>query len=82
MADRRDNSRRGLITLMDGVELLDFEERTNYPLTLSVDDTGEGFRLVAQVQSPVDPQRICAYMHTALEQLVVALESSPSCPGG
>ena len=62
----------------DGVDVLDFEERTNYPVTLCVDDTGEGFRLVAQVQSPVDPQRICAYMHTALEQLVVALESSPA----
>ena len=63
-----------------GRELLDFEERTNYPLTLSVDDCGERFRLDAQVQSPVDPQRICAYMHTALEQLVGALESSPAAP--
>ena len=63
-----------------GREFLRFEERTNYPLTLSVDDFGEGFRLVAQVQSPIDPQRICDYMHTALEQLVGALESAPTAP--
>ena len=29
------------------------EERTNYPLTLSVDDLGEGFRLTAQVSAAV-----------------------------
>lgn len=61
-----------------GLELLKFEERTNYPLELSVDDLGDGFMLEAQAQSPVDPRRICTYMHTALEQLVVALESAPS----
>jgi amino acid adenylation domain-containing protein len=60
-----------------GLELLKFEERTNYPLELSVDDLGDGFMLEAQVQSPIDPQRVCAYMRTALEQLVVALEASP-----
>jgi amino acid adenylation domain-containing protein len=63
---------------IEGREFLTFEERTNYPLMLSVDDFGEGFRLVAQTLSPVDPQRICEYTHTALEQLVVALETSPT----
>ena len=53
------------------------EERTNYPLTLSVDDLGEGFLLTAQTQSPLDPERICAYMNVALEGLVEALEHSP-----
>ncbi|HYN53890.1 MAG TPA: amino acid adenylation domain-containing protein, partial [Methylotenera sp.] len=61
-----------------GLELLKFKERTNYPLELSVDDLGEGFMLEAQAQSPIDPQRICTYMHTALEQIVVALETSPT----
>jgi amino acid adenylation domain-containing protein len=32
------------------------------------------------VQSPIDPQRICAFMHTALEQLVNALERAPTTP--
>ncbi len=73
-------SPEGADQVIDGVDVLDFEERTNYPLTLSVDDTGEGFRLVAQAQSPVDPQRICGYMHLALEQIVVALEAAPDSP--
>jgi hypothetical protein len=49
-----------------GLELLKFEERTNFPLELSVDDLGEGFMLEAQAQSPIDPRLICNYMHTAL----------------
>jgi amino acid adenylation domain-containing protein len=65
---------------IEGREFIRFLERTNYPLTLSVDDFGDGFRLVAQVQSPIDPQRICSYVHTALEQLVGALEMSPNVP--
>ena len=64
----------------DGIEFLGGEERSNYPLILAVDDMGEGFQLKAQVQSPVDPQRVCAFMHTALEQLVGALESAPATP--
>lgn len=60
-----------------GIESLGGEERTNYPLVLSVDDLGDGFALAAQVQSPIDPQRICTFMHTALDQLVSTLESAP-----
>src|SRR5262249_53339352 len=62
------------------MQFLGGEERTNYPFVLSVDDLGESFALTAQVQSPLDPARICAYMHTALEQLVAALESAPATP--
>jgi len=61
-----------------GLELLKFEERTNFPLELSVDDLGEGFMLEAQAQSPIDPRRICDYVLTALERLVVALETAPA----
>ena len=64
----------------EGIELLSSEDRTNYPLSLCVDDLGEGFALKAQAQSPVEPDRICAYMHMALEQLVEALERTPSIP--
>ncbi len=32
-----------------GIEVLTSEERTNYPLSLNVDDLGDAFRLVAQV---------------------------------
>ena len=61
----------------EGIEPLFVEERTNYPLTVSVDDLGDGFLLTAQTQSPLDPERICAYMNVALESLVEALEHSP-----
>ncbi|MBV6325750.1 non-ribosomal peptide synthetase, partial [Duganella sp. HSC-15S17] len=52
-----------------GVEIVDRDERTNYPLTLSVDDLGAGFVLTAQVDRSVSAGRVCAYMQTALEQL-------------
>lgn len=62
------------------VRLLRAHERTNYPLLLSVDDGSEGFTLSAQVQRPLDPARICAYMHQALQDLVHALEQEPARP--
>jgi non-ribosomal peptide synthetase component F len=64
----------------DGVGLLAAEARSNYPLQLSIDDHDDGFLLTGKVQSPLSPKRICDYMHTALEQLVVALETSPTAP--
>src|SRR6185437_8205458 len=51
--------------------------RTNYPLTVSVDDTGTRFALTAEVVAPGDPQRVCALLHTALGSLVTALEDAP-----
>ncbi len=63
-----------------GVELLYAEERTNYPLALSVDDRGEGFRVTAQVARPVEPERVCEAMAQALEQVTRALERSGDAP--
>ena len=51
------------------------QERTNYPLTLSVDDLGEGFVLTAQVAARIGSMRVCGYMQQALKSLVEALES-------
>jgi amino acid adenylation domain-containing protein len=62
----------------EGVEVLAGEERTNYPLTLAVDDLGEGFSLTVQVGNSVPAQRVCDYMRTALENLVEALENAPA----
>jgi len=62
----------------EGIEALMGEERTNYPLMLSVDDLGDGFRLVAQTQMPLEPRRICSYMQTTLLQLLEALETAPN----
>src|SRR5262249_13062547 len=64
-------------TVRNGIQVLGGKERTNYPLTLSMDDLGEGFALHAQVRRPLDPRRICGYMHVALVNLVEALETAP-----
>ena len=65
------------LRVRDGVQWLRSEERTNYPFTLSVDDFGDDFRLIAQVDASIDPMRVCEYMRTALEVLVAALAVSP-----
>ncbi|SFY36492.1 Phosphopantetheine attachment site, partial [Pseudomonas sp. NFACC49-2] len=64
----------------NGIEILSNEERTNYPLTLSVDDLGEGFSLTALAVPQIGAQRICAYMNVVLENLVSALEQAPQTP--
>jgi len=53
------------------------QERSNYPLTMTVDDLGEAMRLTAKVKAQVEAARVCALMHTALEGLVEALETAP-----
>ncbi|WP_024781173.1 condensation domain-containing protein, partial [Pseudomonas corrugata] len=60
-----------------GIEALGGEERTNYPLALSVDDLGEGFSLTVQAVSGVDAWRVAAYMEAALASLAQALECAP-----
>ena len=62
----------------EGMDWLRSEERTNYPFTLSVEDLGEDLALTAQTPVSVGALRVCQFMHTALEGLVAALETSPS----
>ncbi|NEC68466.1 amino acid adenylation domain-containing protein [Streptomyces sp. SID9727] len=61
-------------TGLAGVTPLFGQERTNYPLTASVDDTGTGFRLSVQAGRPIDPEVVCALLHTTVENVVGALE--------
>ncbi|WP_339151169.1 hypothetical protein J4T87_0021550 (plasmid) [Rhizobium sp. T1473] len=56
------------------------QERTNYPLSLSVEDFGEALGLTAQVAEPISADRVCGYMQRALEQLADALEYAPDRP--
>ena len=60
-----------------GVEIVHAAERTNYPLAMAVDDLGSGFLLTAQSQAPVDPSRVSAYLHTAMRELIDALDHAP-----
>ncbi|MDI2591032.1 amino acid adenylation domain-containing protein [Pseudomonas sp. 681] len=63
-----------------GIETLGGEERTNFPLTLSVDDLGEGFMIRTVTLARVGAQRICEFVHTALQVLVEVLEQTPQMP--
>ncbi|WP_369075669.1 hypothetical protein, partial [Streptomyces sp. 5-10] len=64
----------------EGFEPLGGEERTNYPLTVSVDDLGEGFGLTVQAVARVDAGRVCGLVERALLELVGALRSAPDTP--
>ncbi|RWO03529.1 MAG: amino acid adenylation domain-containing protein, partial [Mesorhizobium sp.] len=66
--------------VLAGVEWLGGQERTNYPLTLSVEDFGEALGLSAQVVEPISADRVCGYMQRALEALAEALEQAPNTP--
>ncbi|MBB4636977.1 amino acid adenylation domain-containing protein [Longimicrobium terrae] len=69
-------------TAQDGVRRLRAEERSNYPLTLNVDDLGGAMGLTAKIRAQGEAGRVCAMMHTALEGLVEALERAPGRPVG
>ncbi|WP_420710056.1 condensation domain-containing protein, partial [Streptomyces sp. NRRL B-1347] len=73
-AERMGRSIEDLNTGLDGVELLSAHERTNYPLTVSVDDTGEGFGLTVQAAAPIAAQSVCDLISAAAEGIVEALE--------
>ncbi|WP_141554388.1 AMP-binding protein, partial [Xenorhabdus kozodoii] len=61
----------------EGMQILSGEERSNYPLSLDVDDFDDGFALTAQCSQQIDPARINAYMDIALQELIAALRHTP-----
>ncbi|WP_428960346.1 amino acid adenylation domain-containing protein [Xanthomonas oryzae] len=63
-----------------GIDVLGGEERSTYPVSLSMDDLGDGFQLTAQASADGVPARMCAYMQTALQQLADALEHEAETP--
>ncbi|MDH1633652.1 non-ribosomal peptide synthetase, partial [Pseudomonas mosselii] len=60
-----------------GIEFLDGQERSNYPLSLSVDDMGEGFRLVMMTPANIGAQRVCGQLRHVLQAMVEGLEAQP-----
>ncbi|WP_201304186.1 non-ribosomal peptide synthetase [Vreelandella titanicae] len=60
----------------EGMESLGGQERTNYPIGMSVDDLGEGFRLVGQVSRTIGAQRLCDYMRSAVAGIVASLQAA------
>jgi non-ribosomal peptide synthetase component F len=65
-----------------GIDLILGEERTNYPVAVSVDDQGAGHGFVVSVQcvAGIDPAAVCAMMLTAMARIVEALEEYPERP--
>src|SRR6185312_11438969 len=63
-----------------GIRTVFLRERTNYPLSVSVDDGGEGLWLTVDAVAPADPQAVCGMLHTAIENLVDALEAGDDAP--
>ncbi|KAG0195699.1 hypothetical protein BGX28_000788, partial [Mortierella sp. GBA30] len=63
-----------------GMQLLESEERTNYPFGMSVEDYGTSLGLTAVVIQPHDAARICGYMQEAVSNLTWTLRLAPSMP--
>ena len=63
-----------------GIQVQGGEERTNYPVGISVNDHGDELSLSVKSDASVDPNRLIRYMQTSLAQLVAALEHSPKRP--
>ncbi|MEU1290715.1 AMP-binding protein, partial [Kitasatospora sp. NPDC005856] len=62
--------------LSDGIDVVFSRERTNYPITVAIDDLGADFRLVVSAVAPVSPEAVCGLLHSGVENLVAALESA------
>ncbi|MEU2340129.1 amino acid adenylation domain-containing protein, partial [Streptomyces sp. NPDC013172] len=60
----------------EGIRQVFSRDHTNYPLTVTVDDNGDGFGLVVDALAPIDPQAVAGMLHTATASLVTALEDA------
>ncbi len=60
-----------------GIEVLSSEGVVSYPIILSVDDLGEGFRLSTVAPKAIGAQRVFDYLHMALSGLIDALAQDP-----
>ncbi|UGQ48692.1 non-ribosomal peptide synthase/polyketide synthase [Massilia endophytica] len=57
-----------------GLTWISGQERSNYPVSLIVDDIGSDFVVSAHVDASESAQRVCSFVCTALEALAAALE--------
>jgi hypothetical protein len=65
------------LSALSRIAVLGRRERTNYPLTVSVDDLDEAFGLSVQADQRIQARRVLCYLQTALQSLVEALEHDP-----
>ncbi|TQF02757.1 amino acid adenylation domain-containing protein [Kitasatospora acidiphila] len=64
-------------TALEGITMLTSQDRTNYPLSVSVDDLGTGFSFSVLAVAPADAEQICALMNAAVENLAASLVDAP-----
>ncbi|MBB5887122.1 amino acid adenylation domain-containing protein, partial [Xanthomonas sp. F1] len=65
------------VSAWEGVWVVDGFARTNYPLTVSVDDLGQGFGLAIWSVPGIDSARVLGYVERAIATLVQALAEDP-----
>ncbi|MFH9045097.1 condensation domain-containing protein, partial [Streptomyces mutabilis] len=61
---------------VQGFRTLLARERTNYPLSVAVNDGGQAMGLAVDAVAPVDPEAVAVLVVTAVESLVTALEGA------
>ncbi|MET9303707.1 amino acid adenylation domain-containing protein, partial [Micromonospora aurantiaca] len=66
-----------------GIRSVYSQERTNYPLTMSVNDlAGGGITFGVEVTEPADPEVLAQLLCTAVDHLVTALDDGAETPVG
>jgi amino acid adenylation domain-containing protein len=68
------------VSAVPGIEALAGRDRSNYPLTASVDNTGGGFAVMIDAVAPASASDVCGLLLTAVTGLVAALEQAPATP--
>ncbi|XP_031637833.1 uncharacterized protein LOC116350232, partial [Contarinia nasturtii] len=77
---KRQTNKGTFNTFISGMTVLAGEVRTNYPLTMVVDDDDNSLHLTARVMMPISATRICAYMQQTLISLADSLTLTPQKP--
>ncbi len=65
---------------LPGVDELFSRDRTNYPVTISVDDLGSGFAVSADVVSPGVAEQVCEQLVATVTGIAQALRDEPGLP--
>ena len=63
-----------------GITFVDGSDTNNYPLTVAVDDAGDGFGITVDAVPPADPELVCGLLHTAVANLAAVLQDAPATP--